>query len=93
MLTVQLPVRLHLAFIGRSSRSPQLQVSSMSLPSRSIKDRKSAALSSGILPTFIAAFLMAALTAMGILFEDLMKTSQSVKPHSCMRVDGDHPEM
>ena len=35
--------------------------------------------SSDMLPTLMAAFLMAALTAMGILFEDLARASQSME--------------
>lgn len=47
----------------------------MSLPLRSIEYRKSVASSSDMLPTLTAAFLMAAFTATGILFEDLAKAS------------------
>ena len=67
---MQLPAGLHPTAMNGLSYA-QLQVSSMSLPLRSIEDRKSVASSSDMLPTLTAAFLMAAFTAMGILFEDL----------------------
>ena len=76
---VRLLCSYRLTVLNEFSCSAQLQVSSISLPLRSIKHRKSVASSSAMLPTLITAFLMAAFTAMGILFEDLAKALRSIK--------------
>ena len=84
----------NLRVINRFLCSAQLQVSSMSLPLRSIKHRKSSASSSDMSPTLIAAFFMAAFTAIGILFEDLAKMFQSMGGgHLSTGGDVDYPEI